>query len=127
KSAKCADPSQMSGNSDNPESQREQALLSWIQQFAPYGVVTLDESFQIQSWNHWMELHSGMRFADIAGKSLLALFPDLQERKLVSHFERALQGESSVLSTALHHYLLPLPSLFKETGVAHMLQTGRIA
>ena len=62
------------------------------QQFAPYGVVTLDESFRVQSWNHWMELHSGMPFADVAGKSLFALFPDLKERKLVSRFERALRG-----------------------------------
>src|SRR5581483_10126300 len=43
------------------------------------------------------------------------------------HFERALQGESSVLSTALHRYLLPLPSPFRETGQVHMLQTARIA
>ena len=117
----------MPERADNSEAQREEALLSWIQQFAPYGVVTLDESFHIQSWNHWMELHSGLRLADVAGKNLLTLFPDLQERKLVSHFERALRGESSVLSTALHHYLLPLPSLFRETGLTHMLQTGRIA
>ncbi len=117
----------MPERADNSESQREEALLLWIQQFAPYGVVTLDETFHIQSWNHWMELHSGLRLADIAGKNLLTLFPDLQERKLVSHFERALRGESSVLSTALHHYLLPLPSLFRETGLTHMLQTARIA
>ncbi len=117
----------MPERADNSEAHREEALLSWIQQFAPYGVVTLDESYRIKSWNHWMELHSGLRLADIAGKSLLTLFPDLPERKLVSHFERALQGEASVLSTALHHYLLPLPSLFRETGLTHMLQTARIA
>ena len=116
----------MSGSTDNPESHREEALLSWIQQFAPYGVVTLDEAFQIKSWNHWMELHSGKQFLDVAGKNLFTLFPDLKERRLASHFERALTGESSVLSTALHHYLLPLPSPFRETGLEHMLQTARI-
>ena len=117
----------MSGPSDNPRSEREAALLSWIRQHAPYGVVTLDESFQVQSWNHWMELHSGKRFHDVAGKHLFALFPDIRERKLVGHFERALQGESSVLSTSLHRYLLPLPSPFRETAGAMMLQTARIA
>jgi signal transduction histidine kinase len=117
---------QMPDRTDNPESNREHALLSWIQKFAPYGVVTLDESFQIQSWNHWMELYSGKRLADVAGKNLFTLFPDLQQRKLASHFERALQGESSVLSTALHHYLLPLPSPFREARLPHMLQTARI-
>ena len=60
-------------------------------------------------------------------KNLFALFPDLHERRLFSHFERALQGESSVLSTALHRYLLPLPSPFRDGGVSQMLQTARIA
>ena len=117
----------MSAADDNLESRREAAVLSWIQQFAPYGIITLDESFQVQSWNHWMELHSGLKYADAAGKNLFSLFPDLRERRLVSHFERALKGEASVLSTALHHYLLPLPSLFRETGLELMLQTARIA
>jgi PAS domain S-box-containing protein len=117
----------MPGRTNNPEFQREEALLAWIRQFAPYGVVTLDKAFQIQTWNHWMELHSGLKLADVAGKNLVALFPDLEERRLVSHFERALQGEASVLSTALHRYLLPLPSPFREGGLEHMLQTARIA
>ncbi len=118
----------MSGSTDNiSSSHREQALLSWIQQFAPYGVVTLDEAFQIQGWNHWMELHSARRAAEVMGKNLFSLFPDLRERNLVSHFERALQGESSVLSTALHHYLLPLAPPFRESDIEHMLQTARIA
>src|SRR5688572_19327752 len=116
----------MSARTENPESRRNEALLSWIQKFAPYGVATLDESFQIRSWNQWMELHSGRRFEDVVGKDLFTLFPDLLERRLVSHFERALHGESSVLSTALHRYLLPLPSLFRDHGLVHMLQTARI-
>jgi signal transduction histidine kinase len=68
-----------------------------------------------------------MRLAEVAGKSLFSLFPDLHERKLVVHFERALAGESSVLSTSLHRYLLPLPSPFRGSGPAQMLQTARIA
>lgn len=105
----------------------EQALLSWIQQYAPYGVVTLDDSLQIRSWNHWMEVHSGLHCEEVAGKKLFDLFPDLVERKLMSTFERALQGESSVLSTALHHYLLPLRSTFTEAGTERMRQTARVA
>src|SRR4051812_32086989 len=91
-----------SGGPEKAGSEREAALLSWIEGFAPHGVATLDASFQIQSWNRWMEAHSGLRFSEIAGKSLFTVFPDLKDRKLVPHFERALQGESSMLSTALH-------------------------
>ncbi len=112
---------------DDSASPREGALLSWIQQFAPFGVVTLDESLRVQSWNGWMGQHSSRKFEEIKGQNLFSLFPDLKERKLTSYFERALQGESSVLSTSLHRYLLPLPSPFRETDEGHMLQTARIA
>ncbi len=105
----------------------EAAVLSWIQQSAPYGVVTLDESFRVQIWNHWMEQHSGKRSSEVAGESLFELYPELRQRNLVGHFERALAGESSVLSTALHQHLLPMPSPFPEKGVPWMLQTARIA
>ncbi|HTL54244.1 MAG TPA: GAF domain-containing sensor histidine kinase [Candidatus Limnocylindrales bacterium] len=110
-----------------PESQGEGALLSWIQQFAPYGVITLDRSFGIKSWNHWMEIHSSKRFQDVRGKDLFDLFRDLRQRRLASYFERALEGEASVLSSSLHQYLLPLPSPFPEPDFALMLQTARIA
>lgn len=106
---------------------REEALLSWIQRFAPYGVITLDESLQVKGWNHWMELHSAKKAEEVEGKNFLELFPDLKERRLASYFERALQGESSVLSTALHRYLVPLPSPFREPSVPYMLQTARIS
>jgi signal transduction histidine kinase len=110
-----------------PISKREEALLSWIEQFAPYGVITLDEVLQVKGWNHWMELHSAKKVEDVDGKNLFELFPNLKERRLASYFERALQGESSVLSTSLHHYLVPLPSPFREPGIDYMLQTARIA
>lgn len=107
--------------------QRASAVLSWIEQFAPYGVVTLDESFQVQTWNRWMEQHSGKRLAEVAGQSLFDLYPELPQRNLVGHFERALAGESSVLSTALHQHLLAMSSPFPDQGLGRMLQTARIA
>lgn len=109
------------------DSREHGALLSWLHEFAPFGVLTLDRSLRVQSWNHWMEIHSGWRAADVLDKELFGLFPDLQERKLSAHFERALEGESLVLSTALHLYLLALPSPFREDGRRHMLQTVRLA
>jgi len=74
-----------------------------------------------------MEDHSALKSEDVAGKDLFALFADLRGRNLVAPFERALKGESSVLSTALHHYLLLLPSPLREPGFSQMLQTVRIA
>lgn len=103
------------------------ALLAWIQEFAHYGVITLGKSLEIVTWNRWMELHSGKTIQEVAGKNLLDIFPDLRERKLAAVFERALQGESSALSSALHRYLLPFEPPFRESGVTHMVQTARVA
>jgi signal transduction histidine kinase len=74
-----------------------------------------------------MEQHSGKRLSEVAGESLFELYPELAQRNLVGHFQRALAGESSVLSTSLHQYLLPMPSPFPEKGLPWMLQTARIA
>lgn len=117
----------MSAIGNNPELDREGALLSWIQKSAPYGIITLDTSLRVHSWNHWMETHSAMRFEEVAGKELIALFPDLRERQMAAPLKRALKGEYSVLSTALHRYFLPLPSHMPGTGVILMRQTTRIA
>jgi PAS domain S-box-containing protein len=111
----------------NAKLKRDAAFLSWIEQFAFNGVITLDTSFRVQSWNHWMEIHSGLSFSAVEGKDLFALFPSLRERKLASHFERALEGESSVLSTALHHYLLPLSPGSGASAETRVLQTARVA
>jgi signal transduction histidine kinase len=110
-----------------PDSSRKEALLGWVQQYSPYGVVTLDKSYRIQSWNHWMETHSGKDFKEVAGKDFFELFPEVRGRGLAGYFERALLSESSVLSTALHHYLLHLPATLRIPGVGFMRQTARIA
>ena len=105
----------------------EAATLEWIDRFAPHGVVATDRKLCIRAWNHWMTVHSGRDFSSVDGKSLAEVFPDLVQRKLVAHFERAMKGEVSVISTALHGYLFPLPPSSRETGFQFMQQTARIA
>jgi PAS domain S-box-containing protein len=106
---------------------RETAMLAWIHNYAPYGVITTDREFRIQSWNRWTEIHSGKQSETVVGQNLLEMFPDLRERSLATRFERALEGEISVLSTALHGYLLRMDSLVREEGFDLMQQTARIA
>lgn len=102
-------------------------MFEWMQDIAPYGILSTDARLILRSWNHWLETHSGIAAEDIIGRPLLEAFPELAERKLDEHFRRALQGEVSVLSTALHRYLLPLPAVGRESGRERMLQTVRIA
>lgn len=103
------------------------AMLAWMQQVAPYGIFTTDEELRIRTWNEWLVSHSGLSLAAVAGRRLEELFPDVQARRLDEYLRRALTGEVSVLSTALHKYLLPLPVTVRGYDARQMLQTVRIA
>src|SRR5579871_2266037 len=94
---------------------------------APYGIVTTDKNFRVQTWNHWMASHSGKTAGEAVNQNLFDLFPDLKQRRLLPRFERALQGESSFLSTALHGYLFRMDSPVRDGGFAEMQQTARIS
>lgn len=103
------------------------ALLGWMHEIAPFGIFTTDQDLRIRSWNQWLITHSGLAAAEILGRKLTEIYPDVESRGLVDRFTRALQGETSVLSTALHRYLVPLPSTAGDASVPHMLQTAMIA
>jgi signal transduction histidine kinase len=111
---------------DNLEKKRDLALLSWIQ-YAPYGIFTLDTSLRVQSWNQWMEAHSTLSGAQIKGRSLFDIFPELVKRKLELPFQRALKGESSLLSASLHHHLLSFKSPMSGDENGLMRQTARVS
>ena len=104
----------------------EAAMLQWINDFAPYGVVTTDKDFHVQSWNRWMSTHSGRTFEDVVNRSLFEIFPDIKERGLAPRFDRALTGEVSVLSTALHSYLIPMQPAARDSSFEQMQQTARV-
>lgn len=103
------------------------AMSSWMQEIAPFGIMTTDTALRISTWNQWLVTHSGLAAEAVIGRSLLEVFPEVEKRRLGDYFQRALAGEISVLSTALHHYLLPLASPVRETADRHMQQTARIA
>ncbi len=105
----------------------QEAMLGWVREIAPYGIFTTDKDLVVRDWNDWMAAQSGRPAGSIVGRSLLQLFPDLTDRNLAQYFSRALRGEVSILSTALHRYLLPFPNPVDDFATPHMLQTARIA
>ncbi len=107
--------------------QLQAATLEWIDRSAPYGVIATDRELRICSWNHWMERHSGQKAKDILGRKLTEIIPDLEQRRLLPQVQRALHGEVSVISTALHGYFIPLPPAVRDVGFQYMKQTARIA
>ena len=103
------------------------AMAGWIQDVVPYGIFTTDTDLRVDSWNQWLVQHSGFSAEDVVGRHVGAVVPDLAERRLEERFVRALAGEVSVLSAALHQFLLPLAPDVPGAAVPHMLQTARIA
>ena len=101
-------------------------VARWMQEIAPYGIFTTDTELRIDSWNRWMAVHSGKSAGEVIGRRLIDLYPQLEARHQ-ERFERALTGEISVLSAALHKHLLPFPPVSRQDEVAHMLQTARVA
>lgn len=103
------------------------SVATWMQAIAPYGIFTTDAELRVRSWNHWMATHSGLSEAQVMGRYLGEVYPDLEDRRLLVRFRRALAGEISVTSTALHRHLLPFEPTVPQPGQAFMLQTARIA
>ncbi len=111
---------------DAGASLRDDAILGWMQ-VAPFGVVITDTELRVRGWNRWLTERSGVSEGAALESLLFELFPDIPTRGLDAPFRRALLGETAVLSTALHGYLLPLPPSSREFGVPHMRQTARVA
>lgn len=106
---------------------QKEAIAAWMQDIAPFAILTTDAQLRITGWNQWMVTHSSLQPEEVIGRPLFEIFPDIERRKLHDYFGRALAGEVSVLSAALHRYLVPMPKTVKESSEAHMLQTVRIA
>jgi two-component system, cell cycle sensor histidine kinase and response regulator CckA len=104
-----------------------QALLHWVNDLADRGIFMTDVALNILSWNHWLELYSGLSARRVIGQNLLEIYPELKHRRLDRIFNQALAGQVTVLSQRLHGFLLPmLPAdVYKE--VPYMLQSARIA
>ncbi|MFQ5596235.1 MAG: diguanylate cyclase, partial [Anaerolineae bacterium] len=103
------------------------ATLRWLYDYAAQGVFATDAELTIRAWNRWLELHSGQTAADMIGRNLFEAYPELVTRRLDQVYERALAGQSVVLSQRFHRYLLPMPPGNSSTTFAHMQQSARIA
>jgi signal transduction histidine kinase/CheY-like chemotaxis protein len=102
------------------------AVLHWMQELAPQGILLTDSALNVVGWNRWLEERSGRRCKDVLGKNLLELYPDLIDRGLDASYKDALSGQVRLLSQRFHGYLLPMaPTDFPE--YAQMQQSARIS
>ncbi|HUF93998.1 MAG TPA: ATP-binding protein [Candidatus Limnocylindria bacterium] len=111
--------------SPRPPSVLSEAMLGWFDDLAAQGIMTTDTNLKVVSWNHWLEVHSGRRAADVIGRPLTEAWPDLAARGFDQYYAAALAGQVRVVAQALHGYLLPLRS--RAPALEHMPQSARIA
>jgi len=67
------------------------------------GVIVVDVQKKIVIWNRWMETHANISEAHACGKTLEALYPALENTRVIQTIDVALkQGMSSILSHSLN-------------------------
>jgi PAS domain S-box-containing protein len=89
------------------------------------GFFATDAQLRIVLWNRWMEINSGRMASDVLGRPLVELYPDVAERGIKEYYQSALEGRVTMLSHALHRFVLALPSPNADVG-SFMPQSGRI-
>lgn len=103
------------------------AAFGWLHDLASHGIVTTDTSLTIRSWNPWLTAHSEHRAAEVVGRNLLDVFPGLIARRFDRSYRMALEGQVIVLSQALHHFLIPMSPVDRDSPYEQMQQSVRIA
>ena len=106
--------------------QANNAVLQGLERLAAQGILTTDTQLNIYSWNHWLELHSGLTAQQVIGRNLLEVYPELLERRLDRFYQQALNGQVVVLAQRLHSYLLPMSPSISTSQSSPMRQSVRI-
>jgi signal transduction histidine kinase/ActR/RegA family two-component response regulator len=105
----------------------EAAVRAWLDEHAPYGLMTTDCAFRIRGWNAWMETHTGRRASEMFGRGLADALPELVERRLLRYFEDAAVGQAHLLSQRLHGFLIRMPAEGGSGRYQYMQQSTQIA
>lgn len=108
-----------------------QALEHWLDALADQGVFTTDTNLNIISWNHWLEIHSGLLASETIGRNLFEVYPTLTTKGIERFYRQALNGQVVMLSQRLHHYLLPMNTSAvqyqsSQDQLSYMQQSARI-
>jgi PAS domain S-box-containing protein len=103
-----------------------ESILDQIDQLGDWGLLATDANLVVTRWNRWLEQRSGLPAADVVGRPLLELFPDLVVRRMDRYFRQALGGQTVVLSQRFHKYTIPILPTADGATYGHLQQTSRI-
>jgi hypothetical protein len=102
------------------------STLDQLDQIGDWGLLATNADLLVTRWNRWLEQRSGMLAADVVGRPLFEVFPDLVTRRLDRYYRQALTGQTVFLSQRLHKYVIPLPQSGDSPAGAFHQQTSRI-
>lgn len=103
------------------------AVLRWMHDLTAQGILMTDDELNVLGWNQWLEEHTERRAANVIGRNLLELYPELIERQLDRYYKWALEGQVRILSQRLHGYLIAMPTMAGNHDYAQMQQSVRIS
>ena len=73
------------------------------------GVILLDNTLTIHSYNKWMQLHTKLKESDLIGKKLYEIFPNINKKTLLRKVQTAIKIETPTYYTATtSNYLIPI-------------------
>jgi signal transduction histidine kinase len=73
------------------------------------GVVAVNAVHEVVEWNRWLELQTRIPAADVLGKQIGDVFPDLERRGMLNKFDQVLaEGTARFLSPFFHKYFIPI-------------------
>ena len=106
-------------------------MLLALSEVLELGVLSLDHDLAIRGWNRWLTAASDIQAADVVGRPLLELFPELAGSAAEAALRRALDGSTTVWAHRFHQFLLPFPAptgyeqFARMQQSAHIIPTGR--
>ncbi|CAM3902976.1 PAS domain-containing sensor histidine kinase [Arcobacter cloacae] len=63
------------------------------------GIILINKNLEVQFWNKWLEIRTGINSNDIVGDNLLNFYPNIDEKKLIRKITTALKLNSSTFYT----------------------------
>lgn len=63
------------------------------------GIILINKNLEVQFWNKWLEIRTGITSNNIIGNNLLEFYPNIDEKKLIRKITTALKLNSSTFYT----------------------------
>ncbi len=98
------------------------ALLDWLSELAPVGILITDTDLRVLFANNWFDKYLTPRQDEIVGRHLKEIAPGLEQRGFFRFYENALTGEARVLSHRFHRYLFPMVPPVRSAGAFTRMQ-----